>query len=1542
MNKYFRWIGYGVGILASVIVILTLLIYFPPVQRWLVEKATAYASEQTGMSISVRQVSLAFPLDLSMDGVKVLKPNDSIKSRTDTVIEARHIIADVKLWPLLHSQVDIASLDFRGVKVNTDGLIPAARIYGRVGHLFLDQQGIVNWRHEIVRVPSLKLYDARLDVALSDTVPPDTAPSANFWKIYAQRMDIRRTRFTLHMPGDTMSVSATLGDTRAEKVYLDLYKGLYQVGHLDWQNGGVAYDQNFVARAKSGFDPSHLALAALSLKADSFYYCDNLLRINIREARFREKSGLQVTRLQGPFSMDSTSLHLRQMVLSTPTTTLGADIDMALNAFDDRHPGTLNATLRGHIGREDLMIFLSGAAPEALVSSWPRQPLYVDAMLRGNLRHARLRGVRLRIPRTFDVTASGWVSEVTSPDKRRAELSLHAKAYDLGFVTAMLDKETRRTVAVPQNIGFDGSVKVNGQRYASDFRATQGRGSVTGRASVDVARMAYEARLLATRFPLQHFVKGLDLHPFSGLVEARGVGTDLFSSRTRLQAKAEVTQFQYGRYNLDHLTATADVSQGHLNARLSSDNPLFKGVVDFNGLARRRGIRATVSADVNHVDLYHLRLTDAPLVIGMCAHVDIDSDLKQSHAVLGDVGDITLVDARRTYRPDDIQMDVLSRNDTTHAVVSSGDLYLNMDGQGGYEQLVRSFSRVMEEARQQMSKKTIDEARLRERLPAMHVTFRSGHDNVLFQFLRRYQYTAKSLSMNLTSSPLYGLNGNLEVDSLVADSIVLDTVRMRLASDSLTTRYYAQVRNGKDHPRHTFNALFEGALQPHGTFLKTQIFDKNDRLGIRLNLSADLWPRGISIHLFGDNPILGYKEFAVNDSNYIYMRNDRRISANMQLHSADGMALQLLSNDADTTALQNLTLSLHQFSIGEVLSLLPYAPQLTGVLDGDFHVIKTADDLSVASSVNVKKMTYEGWDMGDIAADITYMPFSSGRHYVYGTLAHDEREVAQFTGTYNNADQGTLDASLELDDAPLHLINGFIPGRVLGFRGKGDGTLTVKGPLAQPVVNGELFLDSAYVFSAPYGVEMRFANDPVTISDSKLLFENFEMFAHNDQPLDISGSCDFSDLNHIMLDARMRAENFLLIDAKENARSETYGKAYVNILGMMRGEPDNLQMRGRIDVLGSTSLKYNLRNSPLSTDNLLDELVQFTDFRDSATTAVTRPPLTGLDIDMNVNIDEGASIECFLNNDHSNYLNVVGGGTMRLQYSATDDLTLRGRYTIGSGEMKYSLPVIPLKTFAIENGSYIEFKGDPMNPTLNITANETTKTSVGNGANQRTVEFLCGVVVTQTLDNMGLEFTIDAPEDLTLHNQLLAMSKEARGKLAVTMLTTGMWLADGSTSSFSMNSALSAFLNSQINSISNSALRSLDLSFGMENTRTATGTQTDYNFKFAKRFWNNRLRIVVGGKFSSGENVTTQDQTFFDNVNFEYRLSNTSSQYLNLFYERDAYDWLEGNISKYGVGFTWKKSVRHFKDLFRWGKESDELLPAARNDTTSGKGATEK
>jgi hypothetical protein len=467
---------------------------------------------------------------------------------------------------------------------------------------------------------------------------------------------------------------------------------------------------------------------------------------------------------------------------------------------------------------------------------------------------------------------------------------------------------------------------------------------------------------------------------------------------------------------------------------------------------------------------------------------------------------------------------------------------------------------------------------------------------------------------------------------------------------------------------------------------------------------------------------------------------------------------------------------------------------------------------------------------------------------------------------------------------------------------------------------------------------MRFDNDPVRIVGSHLLLENFGLYAYNEEPLNIQGDIDFSNLDKVMLDMRMRASNMLLINTRQTPQSVAFGKAFINFFARLSGPVDAMRMRGRFDVLGSTDLNYMLLDSPLSTDNRLDELVQFTDFNDTIqTTTVNRPKPSGINMDLTISVSQGAHFVCNLNPEQTNYIDLTGGGDLRMRYDKMG-LNLTGRYTLASGEMKYSMPIIPLKTFTIQDGSYVEFTGDPMNPRLNITATERIKAPVNQGDGQaRSVTFYCGVVVTKTLADMGLQFIISAPEDSNINTELQTMSAEERSKLAVTMLTTGMYLADGNTRGFSMNSALNSFLQKEINNITGSALKTIDLSVGLDNSTDASGnSHTDYSFKFSKRLFDNRLKIQLGGKVSSGSSdAPGQKQSFFDNVTMEYRLDQNAQKNIKLFYSQNVYDWLDGYTGLFGGGYVWRKKLDSLLDLFKKSSSNNQLQPLMTRPSTT-------
>ena len=179
MKKVLWWI---LGILLSPIllfVILTVLLYLPPVQNWAVDKVAAIASEKTGMSITVGHVCLAFPLDLAVENIEVLAPAETPPAY-DTIADVKRLVVDVQLRPLLDKRVVINQLEVTDTRLNTNGFIEAAQVKGRFQRLFVSSKGI-DLDKETVELNGTCLEEAVLFVALNDSVREDTTTSENHW-----------------------------------------------------------------------------------------------------------------------------------------------------------------------------------------------------------------------------------------------------------------------------------------------------------------------------------------------------------------------------------------------------------------------------------------------------------------------------------------------------------------------------------------------------------------------------------------------------------------------------------------------------------------------------------------------------------------------------------------------------------------------------------------------------------------------------------------------------------------------------------------------------------------------------------------------------------------------------------------------------------------------------------------------------------------------------------------------------------------------------------------------------------------------------------------------------------------------------------------------------------------------------------------------------------------------------------------------------------------------------------------------------------------
>lgn len=1546
-KKYIRWTLWTVASPFILFIILCILIYLPPIQKFLVDKAAVYASEATGMNITVGRISLSFPLNLVMNNV------EAASAQRDTLLSVRQLQVNVQLLPLLKKQVEIDGVSLQGATVNSNDLIHGMQLKGTLGELFISSHGVA-LDPETAVVNKVLLKDTDISLCINDTTATDTTKTTIYWKIILQKIDLQNVSFALQMPADSLFLKTSLSNAKLRNGLVDLHKSAYSLQTFSIEDGKIRYDMGTPLKEEAdtlkspGFDPSHIALTNVGIQLDSLHYEGRDMRAVIKQFVLKERSGLEIVSAEGKVNSNAKVLRVPSFRLSTPDSYLEMSAAMDWNALDLKKQGIITARLMADIGKPDVVRFI-GSMDEKFVHKYPSEPLRIRTGIDGDLNHLKLTTLSAELPGALNLLLKGELTNLTDTLKRGGDITLEAETKNLDFVTALA-----KDVVIPYGTRLEGQFSMAGPKMGTDLLLMQPKAKAIAitdtipitvendsvsfikdfkmeraarlYAKYDLSRNSYEADVAVNRFDLHQYLPKDSLYTISARLRLEGEGIDFLSPRTHASLEGGIDHFHYASYSLSGIQLSAWLEKQKANASLLIRNQVMDIRAHLDGTLKHNNVVADLNMDIARLDWQALRLSDARLQTSQHIGVNFSSDLKKKYAVNASMTNTSVITPKHTSHTKDLYLGFATSADSTHAYLRSGDLDLKLEGEGHIDRISRQAEVLMKKFGEQWENKQIDQEVLKEYLPTLCLQISSGSDNPICNYLSMMGLSYRRFFMDMDSSPVDGLNGESYLYGLHTDSLALDTIYLDVQQDIEGIKLLSGVVNGPKPGQEAFDVTFEGSIGTNNAQLLIQYLNARKEQGIYLGVMADLRRRGIRLHLFPEHPILVYRPFTVNKDNYIFLSNRGRINANVNLQDAEGGGLNFYTNREDTIAKQDMTIELSRINLKEFRRILPYMPNMEGWFGAEAHYIDSGPNMMVSGDVRVDEFKYEGNALGNWEVNGVYLPGEEKDHHVDGYIRHNGKEIAHLGGIYLPTEDGTgnLSADVEFEHFPLHIINPFIPEKMVELDGDIDGKLAMKGDPSKPLLNGDLSLDSVTLFVPELSALFRFDNEPVRMVNSKMMFKDFDIFTKGKSPFTINGDVDFSNLERMRVDLKMHAENYELLNAPRSKRALVYGKMYVDFNATLRGPVDEMVMRGNMNVLGKTNFTYVLKDSPLTVNDRLGDMVTFVNFNDTTEVdeeTIQPVSINGLDITMTMHIDQAVQARVDLTPDGSNYMLLEGGGDLSFQYTPQGEMLLLGRYSLISGEMKYEIPVIPLKTFNIQNGSYVEWSGNVMNPQLSITATERVRASVGGtDQNTRMVSFDVGLALSQRLENLGLAFTLSAPEDASVQDQLNAMSAEERGKLAVTMLVTGMYLAEGnSTGGFNMNNALNSFLQSEI---SNIAGKALDISLGMETVDNAEdgGKRTDYNFQFAKRFWNNRFRVVIGGKVSTG-NTAQQDETFIDNVSVEYRLDNSGTRYIKLFHDKNYESVLEGEIIETGVGIVLRRKMSHLGELFIFKKK---------------------
>jgi hypothetical protein len=1480
-------------VLAPIVIFITLMaaLYVPAVQNFIRQKAVVYASEATGMDISVGRIDLRFPLNLLIRDVCVAQ-------KGDTILALSSLNTRIQALPLLHGEVEIDEVTLKDADLNTLDLVAGMNVKGKLGYIHLESHGI-DLTTDKATVNRVDLSDTDLCIVMRDTTTTEEndTTAALAWKVNLQEFNLNNVAVDVNMPDDSLHLYSHLAKLKVTDVNVDLANEEYALQKFVIQSAMVRYDSGN-GEASAGLDPSHIVLNNINVDIDSLYYKGRDINAVINQCSMDERSGISITSLTGALHSDSTTITLPSLQLRTPHSEVNLTAHTYWKLIDMPTTGQMAVWLDAKIGKQDV-ILMAGDLTKEFKDAYPFRPLIVQAGTEGNLREMQISRLHAELPGAFTMDGSGDMYNLTDSLKRYVDVKLDMTTQDINFLTALAGLKPGGDVVIPNNIKFNADIHLEGQQLETSAHIDESDGEVDMDAHMNLTSEEYSAKVDINQFHLQHFLPKDSIYDITASLRALGKGFSL-DSKAKANLTAEVEKLGYKTYQLDKIKLDGRLSDNVVSGNVSSDNVLLRmeGEGEYN-LAKSYPCGA-VDVDVYHVGFYELGLTPKPAThdLSFCLKANVDK-----HIISADL--------------------------------TSDDLTFNMKTDMGVYELMNQTEKLTKRLDKQMAEKSLDLDALRELLPTAHIEMNAGSNNILAWYLETNDIHYKEIKAKFDTEPVNGLNGRGHIYTLKVDTLQLDTVYFTARQDTGSIILKGGVINNADNPHIAFNANFDGHFCNDDAELTLQYIDDKGETGLLLGVRARPLTGGngkgdgIVFSLLPEEPIIAYRQFKFVDNNkWIYLHRNNRVYANVNMNDSQGVGIQIQSLPTDTVSLQNIDVELRNIELEEVFKLMPYMPRVTGLLTADAHFIQTKENLQLSAETMIDKLTYERQPVGDVALGATWLPGDDGEQYLNAYMAHNDNQVLQADGVLwpTAAKKDSIGFDIVMHEVPMSLANIFIPKELATMSGDICGEVNAHGYLDSPIVNGSVSFDSLKVNSAQYGVKFSLDNAPLKVVDNRMLFDNFSIYASGESPFTIDGYVDLHDYANPLVNLKLNAKNYVLLDAKRTRESLLYGKIALDMNASLTGRADALVMRGAMSVLGSTDVTYVLTDSPLTVEDRLGDLVTFTNFADTTAveqTNINSVSLGGLDMVMSVKIDPLAQLRADLSTDRSSRVLLQGGGNLSLKYTPQGDLSLTGRYTLTGGTIKYSLPVVPLKEFEILSDSYVDWTGDPMDPTLNLKATEKLKASVAeDDGTSRLVQFEISVVIKNTLDDLSLAFEIEAPDDSEIQNQLAMMGDDERQKNAVAMLATGIYLAD-SGGNFNMSSALNSVLSSQINNLMGN-IKGANLSVGIDNNTSTGSTQTDYSFSYSQRFFNDRFQIVIGGKVSTGSNATNSAESFIDNVRLEYRLDNSATRYLQLFYDKNYESVLDGEVTEAGVGVVLRRKMDKLRELFVFNTKRSE------------------
>ena len=1558
------WLRRTLKTLLGIIVVILLvpvLLYVPFIQDFAVKTATKIVKDKTGMDIGIGQFRLGFPLDVKLNDVYV------VEAQGDTMVKARNLIADVKLLPLLKLDVQLNRLQL------LDGyyrmLAPDSSMLLKVnaGFLEVDDKSSANLADMHINLNRAKLKDGSLslymDVWKKEQTPEDSVTSSTPIVILANDLSLENFKFGMSMLPtiDTMDVALKHVDIKGAKV--DLGENLVKWklaaingGNIEYLTPTAEYIKTHPAppsqpstgppmriigdsiavdsvsalyavrnvKPLPGFDASYLKVDGVEIGMSNFYNESSTVRLPLTRLKARERSGLQITSGSGLVGIDSVGLTLKDLAVRTLFSNIKttANVPFAMMSMDPKSPMEISA--EGRIGLPDVDAFMpSVKSMTAMVPG--RKPLDFDIKAVGSLSDLIIDKLNASMTGVIDLKADGFAKNPLDYKKMKAKVNFDGTLSDPTLADKFIAMPDMKIPAFT----IKGEAQADGLSYGADFTLLSDAGDLAAKGHVALTPENYTADIKATEIDVARFMPDLGVGRVSAIVQARGQGFNPLSGRAVTDAIIDISKIEYNKQLLSNIHIDALLNrEGNLTLSANSPNPGLDFSIDGTATIQPDDYIFDIVAHLNDVDLRKYGLTDS-----VCAGSGIltlqgeVSPGKWLYDVQMNANSLEwAVNDLFIHLPDGIAANFRSDRLATTLYVNSLLTILDFSAEANLKTLIDNFSEIGTLVGKQIADKNLDMETINDRLPQFALEVRASGRGLANQILEPSGMAIDTMFVSLGKDSL--VRGDVMVSNFSTGSMQLDTITLALSQRGKLLDYKAHVGNRPGTLDEFAKVNLNGYLGNNRLSAFLNQWNLKGEQGYRIGLTAALNDSIVSTHITPLRSTIAYMPWTFNDDNFVDINLvNKHIEANLAAQSAESSIMAKTQFRPDGQ--EELNVKIENLHIQDFLRMWAYAPDMTGDLNTDLHVIYDNRRFIGAGTLGLNNFVYEKTPLGnfDLELDAGY-GLDATTDVTAALKINNHPALFASANLRPDGEAMTSDSiGVSLSKFPLNVVNPFL-GDMLTLEGYLNGHVRMDGSFSAPRINGTLAFDSVATRIPILDASLKFGQDHIDVSDNIISLSQFDIFGANDNPLTINGTVNAKKFSSILFDLSANANNFQLIKSDKRSKGDIYGKIFLSMGATVKGPMQLLNIDGNVNVLGTTDATYRLNMEPAQLQNGTDEdIVKFVNFNDTVQTAEADTVAVSnlnMRIDAQLRISPGTQIAVLLTDSGTDKVEITPTANLNYFQNYMGDMTLNGVLTLGNGMARYSIPVIGEKTFIFDPKSTISWNGNLLDPILNVKASDEVKANVTSGNTSRLVNFFVTLNANGTLNNPRVLFDLSTNDDLTIQNELSSMSADQRQTQAMNLLLYGQYSGMNTKAKAASGNILYSFLESELNSWAAKNIRGVDLSFGVnqyeKTTDGVSNTETSYSYQVSKSLFNNRFKIQVGGNYSTDSADDEIAQNLVSDVSFEYILKQTQSTNMavKLFRHTGYESILEGEITEMGAGFVMKRRLSSLRSLFRF------------------------